>query len=97
MAEKMTCPACNARLSDIRRAFLDGEPCPNCGLSADAAREIEAIRMKRGDEKLKADLEAALIRAGKAETEAARLRRQLDHLRYVIEPALSEDWKPDDF
>src|SRR5438874_1990250 len=63
MSNKMTCPGCNAYLSSVRMAFEEGEPCPECGLSASAAIEVEAVRARRGDEKLQEQLAAALIRA----------------------------------
>ena len=95
MSNKTTCPGCDSYLSDITRAFDAGEPCPVCGLSAQAAFEIEAVRMKRGDESLKQQLEEALIRAGKAETEARRATRRLERIKYELERSLSED--PDEW
>ena len=75
---KMTCPGCGSHGSAVLMAFGDDRPCPSCGLSADAAREILAVQRKRGDEALKAELSEALRRAGRAETERDALRRRLD-------------------
>lgn len=90
MSEKMTCPACTARLSDIRRAFLSGEPCPNCGLSADAALQIDSIKASMADEAVKQQAQEAIERADRAEAEVKRLERIVARMRW----ALSDDEDP---
>lgn len=85
MSNKMTCPACNAHLSSVRMAFETGEPCPECGLSATAAIEVLGVQSKRGDESLKQQLADALIRAGRAEAEATKLREKLARIRWAVE------------
>ena len=85
MSNKALCPACDSYTSDVYRAFvIDGATCPNCGLPADTYHEIERIRRSRADTELTERLEAALIRAGKAETEAGRLRQRLARIEAVV-------------
>jgi hypothetical protein len=57
VSNKMTCPGCDAHSSTITQAFTTGEPCPCCGLSAEAAAEIYAIRSSRADEELRSRAE----------------------------------------
>jgi hypothetical protein len=85
VSDKIECPACNSYTSDVARAFRDDRPCPTCGLSAEAAAEILAVRTARADEALKGRLEAALVRAGKAEAEASSLRIRLEAVREALE------------
>lgn len=80
----MTCPGCDAHLSSIYQAFERGEPCPNCGLPFDVAEQVVAVRNRVADEKLKADLEAALKRAGKAEAELRIARYRLEQVEHVL-------------
>lgn len=60
--------------------FRDGLPCQNCGLSAHAADEVLRVRVYQADERLKAQLEEALMRADRAEDRERRLRNHLDDL-----------------
>lgn len=39
MSRKLTCPGCDSRSSSVLTAFLDEEPCPGCGMAADAMAE----------------------------------------------------------
>jgi hypothetical protein len=48
-------------------AFDRGEPCPYCGLSAQAALEVAMVRDRRGDEQLKEQLSEAIVRTSRAE------------------------------
>lgn len=91
----MTCPGCDAHLSDILRAYEERDPCPNCGLLADTTSEILAVRERVGAVQLKKQLEEALINAGRFESEAKRLKRQLDEIRWTMSPLLEESWRPD--
>lgn len=105
---KAECPACKSFLSAVYEA-MQGERdggCPNCGLPGLVMREIERVRKAHADADLTAKLEAALVRAGKAEGELARLRGQLYRVRQVFaewerkEPLDSDEWRtaewPDD-
>ena len=104
VSEKASCPACNAHLSAIwdilHPDWHDGDKaCPSCGLPGAVIREVEAARKARADAELTAKLEQALVRAGKAEGELARLRGRLYRVRQVFaewerkEPLDSEAWQ----
>lgn len=93
MSSKAECPACKSYLSAVYDA-MHGDtaaPCPSCGLPASALREIEQARKAHADAALTAKLEAALIRAGKAEAALAALRRRAYQAREVF-----ADWERDD-
>jgi hypothetical protein len=102
---KAECPACKAWLSAVYEA-MHGERdggCPSCGLPGSVMREIEAARKAHADADLTARLEAALVRAGKAEGELARLRGRLYRVRQVFaewerkEPLDSQEWRSAEF
>lgn len=84
MSAKMTCPGCQAHMSDVQRAYEDDEPCPHCGLPADAASKVIYARSRAADADLTARYEGAVIRVGRAEGEAARYKRALDRIREAI-------------
>ena len=92
MSNKAECPACKAWLSGVYDA-MEGvrAACPSCGLPGRVLREIEGARKKHADAEVTAKLEEALVRAGKAEAELARLRNQL----YPIRRAFA-DWERED-
>lgn len=98
MADKTLCPACQSYTSGIRQAFNNDEPCPVCGLAAATAAEIDAIQTRRADEQIKAELEAALVRAGKAETQvqilAAKLAMVSQELAPLLDQVRNEEWRP---
>lgn len=77
MGERMTCPGCFLHTSSVLHAFADDEPCPSCGLSAEAAIEIDSIRSGRADEKLKEQLTEALKEVDRLRSTAIRLHRLL--------------------
>ena len=81
----MNCPGCNSYTSNVLADVERGDPCRNCGLSADAIMEVNAVRDMRGDEKLKTQLEAALLRAGRAESVVQRLQSKVYRVRQAIE------------
>jgi hypothetical protein len=70
MADKMWCPGCDSQTSGLLRCFDDGEPCPNCGLSNDAWREVALVCRARNDDSLSA-------RFAQLRVENDRLTRQL--------------------
>jgi hypothetical protein len=83
---KLECPACKAWLSGVHDA-AEGRraACPSCGLPGNVIRAVEEARQARADAQLTARLEAALVRAGKAEAEAALLRTYLAAIRKAVE------------
>lgn len=79
---KAECPACKAYLSGVWDA-LEGErdSCPSCGLDAGTMREVMRARKSVADKDLTERCEQALIRAGKAEAELAKLRAEVYRVR----------------
>jgi nitrate/TMAO reductase-like tetraheme cytochrome c subunit len=85
MSSKAECPACKAWLSGVYDAMEGARAaCPSCGLPGNVIREVEAARKARADAELTAKLEAALVRAGKAEAEAALLRKHITAIKKAI-------------
>jgi nitrate/TMAO reductase-like tetraheme cytochrome c subunit len=86
MSMKATCPACQAHLSGVWDAMEGARAaCPSCGLPGNVIREVEAARKAQADTELTGKLEAALVRAGKAEAEAALLREHLRSVKKAVE------------
>lgn len=74
---KRSCPGCEAWTSSVGLAFRQGEPCPYCGLPAEAARLIDEAQERNVSAKLTQRLIEAEKRAAKAEGAAAELRSLL--------------------
>lgn len=70
MSEQMTCPACDSTTSSVLDAVRRGDPCPHCGLSAQAIGEFEQARVRGADESLVERAAKAERRAEQAETRA---------------------------
>ncbi len=86
MSNKYECPSCKAWLSGVYDAMEGARAaCPSCGLPGNVIREVEAARKAKADVELTAKLEAALVRAGKAEAEAALLREHLRSIKKAVE------------
>lgn len=85
MSNKAECPACKAWLSGVYDA-IEGvrAACPSCGLPGNVIREVERVRKAKADSELTAKLEEALVRAGKAEAEAALLREHITAIKKVV-------------
>jgi hypothetical protein len=93
MSMKAECPACKSYRSVIWE-MMQGErvgACPSCGLPASVMREIEKARKANADAELTAKLEETLIRAGKAEGEAALLSKHLTAIRKAVADAPTPD------
>jgi hypothetical protein len=84
VSEKMECPGCHAATSSVRVSVMNGDPCPYCGLSADAVLEINVIRRKQADDELKERLATALAELDRLRAEAARLRGQVASARRAL-------------
>ena len=80
MSNTMTCVGCGEDSSRYFIRFRDGLPCAACGLSAHAAGEVLRVRVQQADERLKTQLEEALVRADRAEDRERRLRAHLEGL-----------------
>ena len=80
----MECPGCGAYSSSVLIKVSDGEPCPFCGLSADAILEISSVRRVKADEALRQQLEKVLVERDRAVTEAAKLRNALYNVRSAV-------------
>lgn len=85
MSDKMECPGCKSYTSSVWRAVHDGEPCPHCGLSADAIELVLAAQQRHGETKLVEDLKEALKRADKAEAEVGKLRAAIWRVQSGVE------------
>ncbi|MEO3856181.1 hypothetical protein [Acrocarpospora sp. B8E8] len=94
MSNKMTCPGCDSHSSSILTALLDDRPCPYCGLSAEAMREIEEIRQSRADEALQARLQDAIKERDEAQREAAWSKSRLGQVERDLEALLALARKP---
>lgn len=94
MSRKMTCPACNSHTSSVLAAFEDGRPCPNCGLSAEAALEIDGVRMRRADEDLKARLETVIKERDAAQRELRLTRARLERITALVARPLEDEESP---
>jgi transcription elongation factor Elf1 len=94
MSRKMTCPACNSHTSSVLAAFEEGRPCPNCGLSAGAALEIEGVRQRRADEDLKARLEAAIKERDAAQRELRLTKARLERITELVGRPLEDEESP---
>lgn len=57
MGDRTSCPGCRSHTSGVLNAFQENKPCPYCGLSAQAAFEIEGVRRRVADAELKARVE----------------------------------------
>lgn len=91
MSRKMTCPACNAYTSSVLAAFEEGQPCPYCGLSADAALEIDGVRQQRADENLKARLEKAIKERDAAHRELRLVKSRLERITELVGCPLEDE------
>lgn len=91
MSRKMTCPGCNAHTSSVLAAFEEGRPCPNCGLSAEAALEIDGVRQRRADEELKAKLETAIKERDAAQRELRLVKARLERITDLVGRPLDEE------
>lgn len=91
MSFKQTCPGCNSHASDVAHAFADGEPCPFCGLSAGAAKEIMAVQQARADDAVKAEFAALRLRADRAERDRDRVASVLTSIREALAELDRED------
>jgi tRNA C32,U32 (ribose-2'-O)-methylase TrmJ len=81
----MTCPVCDSHTSSVRRAVLDGEPCPYCGASADLIAQVNDLRARNVEESLVVQLTELRSRAEKAEAEVGRLRGVLSSVRWELD------------
>ncbi|MCW2785263.1 MAG: hypothetical protein JWP74_1780 [Marmoricola sp.] len=82
---KRSCPACGSYSSSVGIDFRNGDPCRYCGLSANAAFELDQAK-ERGAQQSAIDMAAkASARADIAEREVQRLRGLLDEISWVVE------------
>ncbi|WP_435601335.1 hypothetical protein [Streptomyces sp. C10-9-1] len=94
MTRKMTCPACNSHTSSVLAASEEGRPCPICGLSADAALEIDGVRQQRSDEALKARLETAIKERDAAQRELSLVKYRLERITRLVGSPLEDEESP---
>ena len=78
MGMKVECPACKSWTSYVYDALHgEREACANCGLPGSVMREIAKVQESHASAEVKQQADAALLRAGKAEAENAKLKAQL--------------------
>lgn len=85
MGQKMTCPGCRSHTSDILHRFQENEPCPHCGLSAQAALEIEGVRRRTADEALKQRVEELVKEIDQWRRRAELAENYMDEVRSAID------------
>lgn len=86
----MQCPGCGSCSSTVTAAFREDRPCPDCGLSSDAAAEILGIQRTRADEALKARLAVEIRARSTAETALRRAEYRLQQFREILEQDVPE-------
>lgn len=84
---RIQCPACGQNVFAILQAFRDGDPCPYCGLPADAARTVLEAARRGADEKLRRAYSEAMKRALDAERQRDEV---LERMGVIREAA----WRP---
>jgi hypothetical protein len=84
MGQKMTCPGCDSHTSTVLAAVQEDQPCPYCGLSAQAIVEVNGLRERRDDDALSAQLSEALLRADRAERRALDAEDSLAQVRRIV-------------
>lgn len=92
VSQKMSCPGCGAHLSSVLRAYDDGGPCPECGLSSEATAEIIAVQRTRADIALRDQLTQAIAARGKAEQRVGELERRLADILSALDVGSWPDW-----
>lgn len=92
---KRECPGCDSWTSAVGEAFRDGDPCPYCGLPAEAVRLIDEARERHVSEDLITRYAAADERARKAETEARRLRLVLNNIQRFVDDGMAGLERPE--
>lgn len=95
MSAKFTCPACGATSSRHQAAYDNSEPCPDCALPADVARQIMSIRESRATDDARRAAEQALIRAGEAEASARTAAWRIEQVTQALGSEPPEWWQPD--
>lgn len=94
MGRKMTCPACNSHTSSVLAAFEEGRPCPECGLSAEAALDILTVRQRCADEELKTKLETAIKERDVAQRELRLVKARLERITELVGRPLEDEESP---
>jgi hypothetical protein len=82
---KMVCPSCDGWSTAVGVAFRDDEPCPYCGLPAEAARLVLEAQERHVNDQVLRRLMDAETRAIKAEAEVSDLRHRIASARALLE------------
>lgn len=86
MSNKMYCPGCDAYLSSIYQAVVvDGENCPNCGLTPEAIKLVTAAQERHADEVLVKNYTVAVQRAEAAEAKVRELTYKIQQIRAALD------------
>lgn len=94
MSNKMCCPGCDSYTSAIYTAYQEEEPCPYCGLSHEAAKEIETVRESRATAEFQAKYEQAFKDRDEARNDLKRASARLAYLESLIASAAERLAKP---
>jgi hypothetical protein len=75
-------------------AWNDGQPCPYCGLSAEAIAQVLHARRRAADAELTEKLEKAIIERDRAQNEARKLAGHLARIKRAVEDPPDDDGGP---
>jgi DNA repair exonuclease SbcCD ATPase subunit len=94
VSDKMICPGCGSYTSAIHEAYERGQACPSCGLSHEAAKEIDAVRESRATAEFQAKYEQALKDRDQARADLKRASARLAYMESLISDAATRLAKP---
>lgn len=80
----MTCPGCQSHTSSVLAAFQEDEPCPQCGLSAGAAFEIQTVQQSRADDRLRQRVEELVKEADQWRRRAELAEGYMNNVRESV-------------
>lgn len=94
MSLKLWCPGCDSQTSELWRVVHEeGDPCPYCGLPAEAIELVVKAQEKNVANELTDRFMKAEQRATAAEKELRLLQEQLRRIKSAVdEPVVEVDW-----
>jgi hypothetical protein len=85
VTSKMTCPGCGSYTSNVLHAYNDEDPCPHCGLSAEATAEVLQARRRNADAELTKRYTEMTVRADRAEVRVRQLEEAIATMRRTFD------------
>lgn len=85
MADKQWCPACDSLTSTLKRAYDEYEPCPSCGLTNEAWREVLQVRQARDDDAMAVRFTELRTANDKLQREQAELHLKINQMKSAVE------------